>query len=181
MTETRMRSACDFIQSGTARSGRRGVGTLLIISSISYAMAIAGCARHTVPSDSKTHTVQEAASEHRQEAAPAQRQAAAPAHRQAEPRIRRIKRALLAPQPAPDCEFRGADQETVDPEIWARLKLDYERRCYRKAEMVVRKRLALLQASSRQCEIVPIRRPSGSGLAISLNAGDLTRRHFEIQ
>ena len=59
---------------------------------------------------------------------------AAPAHRYSEQRIRRPDRALLAPQPAPDCEFRGADDlKPVDPDQWARLKLDYERQCYQKA------------------------------------------------
>jgi hypothetical protein len=49
----------------------------------------------------------------------------------------------------------------VDPNEWARLKLDYERQCYQEAEKAARDRLRLLQASST-CEIdsVQHRRPA---------------------
>jgi hypothetical protein len=60
-------------------------------------------------------------------------------------RIRRSDRALLAPQPAPDCELKGPDLETADADLWAREKLDYERRCYQQAEISARNRLHLLQ------------------------------------
>src|SRR5262249_31155558 len=50
--------------------------------------------------------------------------------------------ALLAPQSEPDCEFT-----TTDPNSDERQKLDYERQCYRQAEMIVRARLRLLQRS----------------------------------
>jgi hypothetical protein len=45
---------------------------------------------------------------------------------------------LLVPQPEPDCTFAGsaADERT---------KLDYERQCYRHAELIVRSRLDRLQ------------------------------------
>jgi hypothetical protein len=33
----------------------------------------------------------------------------------------------------------------VDPDQWARLRLDYERQCYQKAEKIVRQRLVMLQ------------------------------------
>jgi hypothetical protein len=72
--------------------------------------------------------------------------------------IRRPDRALLVSQPAPDCEFKRSDLKTVDPDQWARLKLDYERQCYQDAEKMVRDRLRLLQAASR-CEIEPTRQP----------------------
>jgi hypothetical protein len=68
----------------------------------------------------------------------------------------RAEKALLEPQPAPDCEFRGADLKTVDPEQFARLKLDYERQCYLHAEKMARDRLRLLQAS-KQCRTRPAR------------------------
>ena len=50
-------------------------------------------------------------------------------------------RALLAPQSPPNCEFKGtgAGEEAL------RAKLDYERQCYRHAELIVRNRLRLLQ------------------------------------
>jgi len=51
-------------------------------------------------------------------------------------------RALLNPQPQPKCESETAESETDD-----RQKLDYERQCYRHAEMIVRSRLQLLQGS----------------------------------
>jgi hypothetical protein len=68
----------------------------------------------------------------------------------------RPMKALLEPQPAPDCEFRGSDPKTVDPDEFARLKLDYERQCYRRAEKLARERLRLLQAS-KQCGTRPVR------------------------
>jgi len=55
---------------------------------------------------------------------------------------------MLVPQPAPDCEFKGTDSKVVDPDEMARLKIEYERQCYRKAEKAARDRLSLLQASS---------------------------------
>ena len=75
-------------------------------------------------------------------------------------RVRRPDRALLAPQPAPNCEFKRADISAVDPDEWARLKTEYERQCYQDAEKVARDRLSQLQASSA-CEIerVPQQRP----------------------
>jgi hypothetical protein len=114
---------------------------LLALCATSCALALAGCASNSAQRESKP--------------APAIH-VAAPPHRYSEPRIRRPDRALLAPQPVPDCEFRGSDDlKPVDPDQWARLKLDYERQCYQKAEQTVRDRLRLLQASSR-CEIEPV-------------------------
>ena len=50
---------------------------------------------------------------------------------------------LRSPQPKPSCEFETAASSNAD----ARQKLDYERQCYRHAEMIVRSRLRLLQDS----------------------------------
>jgi hypothetical protein len=50
--------------------------------------------------------------------------------------------AQLAPQPEPDCEFPTTDSNADD-----RQKLDYERQCYRHAEMIARARLRVLQRS----------------------------------
>jgi hypothetical protein len=71
--------------------------------------------------------------------------------RQAELPICRPDPALLAPQSAPDCVFRRAELKTIDPDQWARLKIEYERQCYQKAEHTVRERLNRLQAANR-CE-----------------------------
>ena len=76
----------------------------------------------------------------------------------AKPIIRRPDAALLAPQPAPDCEFNRPTVSAVDPNEWARLKLEYERQCYQDAEKAARERLSLLQASGT-CEIEPVRQP----------------------
>jgi hypothetical protein len=116
------------------------VPKLLTVSAISCAMAVAGCAQNPAQREVRADPIH----------------AATPAHAYPEPRIRRPARALLVSQPAPDCEFRGADRNTVDPEEWARLKLDYERQCYQRAEKIARDRLRQLQASSR-CEIEPVR------------------------
>ena len=35
----------------------------------------------------------------------------------------------------------------MDPDQWARLKLDYERQCYRHAERIVRDKLKQVQAA----------------------------------
>jgi hypothetical protein len=39
--------------------------------------------------------------------------------------------ALLTPQSAPDCKFGRPELKTLDPDQWARLKVEYERQCYR--------------------------------------------------
>src|SRR5262249_56399774 len=49
---------------------------------------------------------------------------------------------LLAPQPEPNCEFPATDSSADE-----RQRLDYERQCYRHAEMIARARLRLLQRS----------------------------------
>jgi hypothetical protein len=81
---------------------------------------------------------------------------AVPVYRVAETRPRRL-RAMLAPPAAPDCEFKGSDADAVDADLFARLKLDYERHCYQRAEALVRSRLRQLQVSSL-CEAPPPRR-----------------------
>lgn len=131
---------------------------LSALFAISCGLALAGCASNSPQRESKAAPAIHAAAplhQHESKAAPPMR-VTAPAHRYSEQRIRRPDRALLAPQPAPDCEFRGSDDlKPVDPDQWARLKLDYERQCYQKAEQMVRDRLKLLQAS--RCEIEPVR------------------------
>jgi hypothetical protein len=66
-----------------------------------------------------------------------------------DPRMCRPDRALLLPAHAPDCAFGRSDLKTLDPEQWARLKVEYERKCYQNAERTVRERLRLLQAANR--------------------------------
>ena len=70
----------------------------------------------------------------------------------AEARLCRPDAGLLSPQSPPDCVFRRGDLKTADPDLWAKMKVEYERQCYEAAEKRVRERLARLQAASR-CEI----------------------------
>jgi hypothetical protein len=71
---------------------------------------------------------------------------------------------LLSPQPEPRCEF-----ETTDTNTDERQKLDYERQCYRHAEMIVRSRLQLLQISvDETINAVKGREPNGSNFRTSI-------------
>jgi hypothetical protein len=66
---------------------------------------------------------------------------------------------LLKQPPAPDCRYRGtkgdepvsraADGAGESKPDEAHIKLDYERQCYKHAEMIARERLAKLQTSMR--------------------------------
>jgi len=128
---------------------------LLTISVILCATSFAGCARNPAQREANpTLTLHEGkASPVR---APVRPRRYTEPYRYAEPKIRRPALALLSPQPVPDCEFKRSDLKTVDPDEWARLKVEYERQCYLDAEKAARERLALLQASST-CEIEPVR------------------------
>ena len=61
--------------------------------------------------------------------------------------------ALLAQQPAPRCEYRGTKGDSAEKKADApveqatQVKLDYERQCYRHAEMIARAKLRKLQES----------------------------------
>jgi len=73
--------------------------------------------------------------------------------------VSRDRVALLKRQPAPKCEYRtpGAGDSAngqrdgspppgdTDPQAALRIKLDYERQCYKHAEMITRARLTALQ------------------------------------
>ena len=64
---------------------------------------------------------------------------------------------LLAPQPEPDCAFK-----TDDPNATERQQLDYERQCYRHAEMIVRNRLQMLQDAIKARPGVPAGRTTAT-------------------
>jgi hypothetical protein len=51
-------------------------------------------------------------------------------------------KALLCRLPEPDCKFKTSEADTDDQQ-----KLDYERQCYRHAEIIARLRLLRLQGS----------------------------------
>ncbi len=74
-----------------------------------------------------------------------------------EPQICRPDSALLVTQSPPDCVFGRPDLKTLDPEQWARLKVEYERQCYQRAERAVRERLRQLQAAMK-CETTGLAR-----------------------
>jgi len=67
-------------------------------------------------------------------------------------------RELLAAQPEPDCEVKSTTSDgeksgvQTDPnaDLALRIRLEYERECYRKAEMRARARLEQLQASTAE-------------------------------
>ena len=63
-----------------------------------------------------------------------------------------IDHALLVPAHAPDCGFGQSALKTLDPEQWAHLKIEFEKKCYQHAEKVIRERLRQLQVASR-CDI----------------------------
>jgi hypothetical protein len=73
-------------------------------------------------------------------------------------RARMPDRALLTAQPEPDCEVKptasdaAKSAEQSDPKVGLalRIKLEYEKECYRKAEVRVRDRLKRLQASTAE-------------------------------
>jgi hypothetical protein len=126
---------------------------LLTVCAIFCAMSFTGCARNPAQREVSPALHEDKASPVR---APVRPRRYAEPYRYAEPKIRRPDLALLSPQPAPDCELKRSDLRTVDPDVWARLKVEYERQCYQNAEKAARERLALLQASST-CEIEPVR------------------------
>ncbi|HVI63335.1 MAG TPA: hypothetical protein VM910_12235 [Bradyrhizobium sp.] len=109
-----------------ARIARRGSAPLPIHAAIVALLALAGCAQSSAP-----ELIQNASTE--------------------DAFACKLEPALLVPQSAPDCVFRRAELKTIDPDQWARLKIEYERQCYQNAEKTVRERLRRLQAANR-CE-----------------------------
>ena len=139
-----------------AAGPRSSVPKFLTVCVVLCSLSFAGCARNPAQ-----HEVSPAPVLHERRAPP-MRAAARPRQpavsiRYVEPKIRRPDAALLVPQPAPDCEFKRSDLKTVDPDEWARLKVEYERQCFQDAERTARERLVLLQTSNF-CEIEPVPR-----------------------
>jgi hypothetical protein len=56
-------------------------------------------------------------------------------------------RALLVPQPEPNCEFKTQTHPNSPGPDTEHMKLEYELECYRQAEIIVRSRLRRLQVS----------------------------------
>jgi hypothetical protein len=115
-------------QAARPRIARRSL-SLSSITAVACAMALSACAPNSPPLESRPDS--------------------GAAHPEA--RICQPDRALLSPPSAPDCQFRRSDLKTVDPDGWTRLKVEYERQCYRNAERVIREHMRRLQAAIR-CE-----------------------------
>jgi hypothetical protein len=144
-------SALSFREFGKARLRAAGrpcfARAILILCALSCAMFVTGCARDSAQRQSNPalHEFKTAYVHITPHTRRSLKQ-----HRYAQPLNRRVDPALLAPQPAPDCEYKKADLKTVDPDEWARLKAEYERQCYQDAEKAARNRLGLLQTSIQQ-------------------------------
>lgn len=108
---------------------RGGMAAPSAFGAISVTLLLAGCAPTPAPETAQA--------------------AVAPAF--TETRACRPDPALLTPQSAPDCKFGRHALKTLDPYQWARLKVEYERQCYQRAERKVRDRLRLLQAAASRC------------------------------
>ena len=127
---------------------RAAVSKLLTLCAISSAIVVAGCAQNPGPRDvAASRTQVKIAS-----ASPTAPSRSHSTRHYAQARFRRLDPALLAPQPAPDCEYRKSGVKTVDPDEWARLKSEYELQCYRETEKTARTRLGLLQSSVRHLQ-----------------------------
>jgi hypothetical protein len=110
----------------------------LALSAISIALTITGCSSYATP-DKSVSTEDKAI-----------RNSSTSSVAHLRPGTHESHRILLASRSAPNCEFAGPEPDTIDADLWARLKLDYERHCYKQAEMLARKRLRQLLASD-QC------------------------------
>jgi tetratricopeptide (TPR) repeat protein len=75
---------------------------------------------------------------------------------------------LIARHLALDCQIGGWEPDTVDADLWARLKLDYERNCYEQAEILIHKRVELLAADATSNNGEP-----GNFRALKLLASDI--------
>jgi hypothetical protein len=130
------------------------VPKFLTVCVILCSLSFAGCARNPAPRELTPAAHESKAPPVR---APARPRRIVETIRYVQPTIRRPDPALLAPQAAPDCEFKRSDLKTVDPDEWARLKVEYERQCFQDAEKTARERLVRLQTSNF-CEIEPVHR-----------------------
>lgn len=122
--------------------------TRLGLSAILIALTITGCSSYAAPNKS-------ASTEDR-----SIRNSSAASVAFPQSGIHGSHRALLATRSAPNCELAGSEPDTIDADLWARLKLDYERHCYKQAEMLARKRLRELLASGQCGDITSPRSPA---------------------
>jgi hypothetical protein len=126
--------ASEPARSAQARK-RRKLGHLCAIA---CTLAISGCAGSAPQPDSRSE--------------PNHPGAASLSGQETSPKCH-IARALLVSPPAPDCGFGRSDLKTMDPDQWARLKLEFERKCFQHAEKSVRERLRQLQTAANRCGV----------------------------
>lgn len=123
-----------------------------------YAAAVAGCAPEQGRGISADYTEPDSvASRPRQMSRPAEVSRAANVTRRAntgtstradlKTPIPLPDRALLVPQPEPDCELKTQTHLNSPGPDTEHMTLEYERECYREAEIIVRSRLRQLQVS----------------------------------
>jgi hypothetical protein len=148
---------CDLAKPPLWLNGRLSLSAKLpAVAAVVLALGLAGCARNPARGDLSAvhHEFKRAQREAR--ATPVRLPSRAVVHadtpQPVELRVHRPDPALLAAQPAPNCEFKRADIKAVDPDEWARLKAEFERQCYQDAEKTARDRLSQLQAAGT-CEI----------------------------
>jgi hypothetical protein len=134
-------------RAGESTRPRTVARTLLALSAASLVLTVAACSSNSA--QNKSASTQVSAQGKFVQDRSIQDKSATYRGATAIPRPHRFNRTPIAHQPAPDCEFKGPEPETVDADQWARLKLDYERHCYEQAEMRARKRLEQLLASGK--------------------------------
>jgi hypothetical protein len=123
----------------------------LALSALSIALTIAGCSSYATPDKSASiedKLIRDTSGAHHTAVAYSQSG------------THGSHRALVAAQSAPNCELAGPKSDTMDADLWARLKLDYERQCYKQAELLARKRLRHLLASGQCGDTASSRSPA---------------------
>jgi len=133
----------------SAQRGRGGARRLVWPPVLSFAVMIAGSSSLSAQVSSSSSTQVSAQGESHREISIVEKFANAlglPAHPQSRWQGHRSAPALVTRQAVPDCELAGLEPETVDADQWARLKLDYERHCYKQAEMLIHRQLERLVA-----------------------------------
>ena len=106
----------------------------LALSALAFALTIAGCSSPSTEGKSVSGL---------DESIHEKSLRSVPAHPQPERQAHPSTRALVVRRPAPHCDLAGLEADTVDADLWARLKLDYERHCYKQADIIVPGRLRL--------------------------------------
>lgn len=119
-----------------SRQLRAVAGMLLALSGLSLAAMVAGCSSPSTEGKSVSglgELTQEKSTQEKsiQEKTIQQKFAA---HRSVPAPLQPGNGALVARHAAPNCDVAGVKPNTVDGGLWARLKLDYERHCYKQAD-----------------------------------------------